>query len=83
MCFLVPGDHKVNISSRHFPFQVVQAGTIFYILFSQYYIPHQCDQRKVLKLYTPVSALAIKIPSFQNLKSIWERALGTPCYSKI
>ena len=40
MCFLVLGDHKVNLSLIHSLPQVVEAGTICYVIFSQYQSLH-------------------------------------------
>ena len=79
MCFLVLGDHKVNLSLIHSLLQVVESGTISYVVFSQHQSLHQCDQRKVVKLYGPVSTQATKLSSFQDLKAVWKISLGAPC----
>ena len=64
MWFLILGDHKVNLSLIHSLLQVVESGTISYVVFSQYQSLHQCDQRKVVKLYAPVSTQTTKLSSF-------------------
>lgn len=83
MWFLIFGDHKMNLSLIHSLLQVVEAGTIAYIVFSQYQPLHQCDQRKVVKLYAPISTQTTKLSSFHNLKCVWKIYLGAPCYGKV
>ena len=79
MWFLIFGDHKVNLSPIYSLLQVVEAGTIAYIVFSQYQPLHQCDEGKVVKLYAPISTQTTKLSFFQELECVWKISLGTFC----
>ena len=83
MWFLIFGDHKMNLSLIHSLLQVVEAGTIAYIVFSQYQSLHQCDEGKAIKLYAPISTQTTKLSFFHNLKCVWKIYLGAPCYGKV
>ena len=74
ICFLVLGDHKVNLLI-HSPPQIIGTGTVSYIIISQYQPLHQCDQRKAVKMYGPISTQTTKPSSFQDLESVWKISL--------